>query len=196
MTAPGQAIIRAARGDRDALRELTLLVAGDRAAKSLSELAKWFGVSVATVKTGWRRAGDMPGKEGHWPLAEIVFWKLDRDIVPTSEDEKEPGPKTALNRKREADARKAEADAAAKELKNELAAGNLLYRDDVEREISEHILVVRHTLERLPATMTPRFPKKIAGELAEQLRVEIEAALAYLADLPASAIPRVMDPEE
>jgi phage terminase Nu1 subunit (DNA packaging protein) len=190
---PGELVMAIIRGDRAAIPGLAALVAGDRHAKSLAELAKWFGVSVVTVKTGWRKSGDMPGREGQWPLREILLWKIDRELSSLNLGEQEPDARSAsrdvLNRKRVADASKAEADAAIKNLKCEQLSGNLLYRDDVEREVTEHIAVVRHTLSRLPATLKPRFPKGLADELESQLRVEIEAAMRYLADLPAAVSP-------
>ncbi len=184
---PLGALFVAAARDREALAELVAAVVGNAKAKSLGQLASWFGVSVNTIKTGWRRSGDMPGREGAWPLAEILLWKLRRDVAPAETEEAQTR-RSSLDRKREADARKAEADASAKELKNSVAAGQLLHRADVEREMSEHIAVVRHTLTRIPAQLLPQLPKKLAHSTSEIVRQEIERALNLLADLSIETI--------
>ncbi len=37
-----------------------------------TDLARLFGVSVGTI-AAWRLRG-MPGRQGEWPLAEIITW--------------------------------------------------------------------------------------------------------------------------
>jgi phage terminase Nu1 subunit (DNA packaging protein) len=183
---PGGVLIDAFHRNPEAFRALATLLAGDRTVKSLKEVAQWFGVSVATIKSGWRKAGDMPGREGNWPLREIVLWKLEREGATTRVDQEETelrsAGKDALSQKRVADARKAMAEASLKELKVRQLAGELVYRADIENEIAERIAVARHTLMRVPATLTPRFPKKLAQQLAEQVRIEIEHVLITLAE--------------
>ena len=146
----GSLLIRTAHGERDA----ACPIVGDRVAKSLKEVADFFGVQPNTVKTGWRKLGGMPGGEGKWPLAAILDWKLQRDVVPRTEaaaggDDAERK-SSGLDGEREADARKSEADAHAKELKNQVVEGNVLFRDDVEPQLAEFLTAADDNFMRLP----------------------------------------------
>ena len=127
----------------------------------------------------------MPGGEGKWPLAAILDWKLQRDVVRRTEaaaggDDAER--KSALDRKREADARKSEADAHAKELKNQVVEGNVLFRDDVERQLAEFLTTARDNFMRLPRVMLPMFPRDQVQDLASELEKEIRKVLGQLAE--------------
>jgi hypothetical protein len=181
----GKLIVECWKGSREAAASLAQLLAGAGEAKSVSQLAAWFGVSPTTVKTGWRRSRDMPGKEGKWPLAEILLWKLDRETqtAATEMSQRRDASVAPLEAKRIADARKAEVETALKEMKLRQLAGDLLDRGDVEREISERIAIARHCLGRVPATLLPRLPKALAPEIIELVRNEIESALHQLASL-------------
>lgn len=52
--------------------------AGKWTAKTLAEVAQFFGVATQTVKQWRTETPPMPGSEGAWDLAEIVRWKLDK----------------------------------------------------------------------------------------------------------------------
>lgn len=44
-------------------------------AKSLSEVAEFFGLHIQTVKQWRQESPAMPGSEGNWDLAQIVRWR-------------------------------------------------------------------------------------------------------------------------
>jgi hypothetical protein len=51
-------------------------VAADRfTARTLAEVAQFFGVQPQTVRAWRLESPPMPGSEGRWPLPEIVRWK-------------------------------------------------------------------------------------------------------------------------
>jgi phage terminase Nu1 subunit (DNA packaging protein) len=175
----GQALLDVRRGDLAAAK----LLIGDVTAGTLAEVADAFNVAESTVSRTWRPQG-MPGEAGRWPLAEILVWKIRREIAagrmgvkgfPESEQ-------AAIDRKRFADARKSEAEAASKELRNDVDAGGLLRRDVVEQALCELIVKVRESLLRLPREMMPRLPKKLAANLSAELERALTDKLTELAD--------------
>ncbi len=83
---------------------------GDYIATRQVQVARWFGVSLATVRF-WSTAG-MPGRPGHYDLAEISRWRiaqLDRQAGTARDDD---DAKRKLN---EIKARSAEIDLQVKE---------------------------------------------------------------------------------
>lgn len=181
-TPKGLLLQRAMQGDCEAFREF----AGPREAKTLKEVAEFFGVAYSTVKWTWRRGGGMPGREGHWPLAEIAIWKADR-IAAQRQANMSGRPVIegrAIDRQRDANARKAEADAHAKEFKTELLCNNLMYREDVQREIDQCLEIAERVFRQIPDNLQAKLPKSVAALVAERVRGEIHRALKVLADLP------------
>jgi len=181
----GALIVRVAHGDREAARQIV----GARSVKTLREVAAFFGVQETTVKTSWRRTGEMPGRAGAWPLAEIVVWKLGRDTTPEASAAGDGAALSALDRKREADARKAEADAEKKEVANRLARRELVYRDDVDRVLAEAVATARHILLQIPRKLLPLLPRTQRHQLSEQIAGRIAAALNRVAD----EVPQALD---
>lgn len=175
----GAAFLLALRGHVDSIRELV----GSVELKTLKEVADAFDVSQETVKTGWRPMG-MPGQAGSYDLAEVIAWKIGRQLRAEGRAsvQGEEEVSVALDRKRLADARKAEADAEGRERENAVAVGNILYRDDVERELAEMIIAARENFLRIPREMLPRFPKHVAEDLRGELATKIEASLTVMAE--------------
>ena len=174
----GADFLLAAAGNLSAIRA----VVGHKTYKTLREVAHAFGVTFATVKATWRPAG-MPGAEGKYELAAILFWKLSR-----AEGAASPAAGRLLDgqqlsvRKKVAEARNSEAAATARERENLEKEGNLLHRDDVERQICEMIIAARENFLRLPREMLPRFPKQLAQDLADEIRKRIEKTCTQMSE--------------
>jgi len=173
----GESFLSACAGNFEAIQALV----GDVKFKSLKEVADAFGKSIDTIKGNWRSNG-MPGVNGNYPLALILAWKLQRDALTAGASPDGAPVSASLDRKRSAEARMAEAEAAKRERMNVEAAGTLLYRDDVERQIGSAIILARESLRRIPRAMMPHFPQKLAVELTEDLRKRIDAVLSTLAE--------------
>lgn len=145
---------------------------------TLGQVAEEFGVSIDTVKKEWRRSG-MPGKPGHFDLAEIAAWKGLR-----SRDPGQPSAAAAdrelQRRKLDAEIRNREADAERRERENRLALGDLLPRDVAERSMAQAVIAARNATEAIPREMMPRFPADIAHDLAEELARRLALALTSL----------------
>jgi len=174
----GAAYLKGMTGDVEAIREAI----GDVKVRTLKEVAESFGVTLDTVKTGWRPNG-CPGANGSYSIAEILAWKILRELAQhgRSAEPQQPGEK-ALDRKRLADARRSEAVAESEERDNAIAVGNLLFRDDAERQVAELIIQARENFTRLPRLMLPRFPLELADELAAELEKRIEHVLRIMAE--------------
>jgi hypothetical protein len=56
----------------------TELAADEIVVTTLPEVAAAFGMAPQSVKGDWRDSG-MPGRPGHWDLAEILAWAVQRD---------------------------------------------------------------------------------------------------------------------
>ena len=176
----GETFFAAVAGDADAIHALI----GDVRLKTLAEVARAFNVSPDTIKTGWRSAG-MPGQAGNYPLAEIIAWKLARQLRAQGREPIAGGDEvtlTALDRKRQADARKATAQAAKEERSNEIQEGNCLYKDEAEQVLSQLIIQTRENFMRLPRAMVPRFPTDIADDLHGELERRIRDILTQMAE--------------
>jgi hypothetical protein len=51
---------------------------GQSVVKTMPEVAAAFDMAPQSVKGDWRDGG-MPGRPGHWDLAEILAWRIVRD---------------------------------------------------------------------------------------------------------------------
>lgn len=156
---------------------------GDRTADTLEAIAESFGLSRPAV-ANWRSLG-MPGEPGAYRLADVLRWRLERNAQVAERLERRPralrdGEDNPLDVKRRADARKAIADAVAKERQNRIANGELLERRAVDREIRESYIEIREGLMRVPRALLPRFPRDLAQELADEVENHIRSALERL----------------
>jgi hypothetical protein len=147
--------------------------------RTLREVAAAFNTSYQTVRQSWR-ANRMPGVNGKWDLAEIAIWKRSRLRDPA---QKGPADDTrAIQRSRlEIELRCRQEDLAAKARENQRAQGDMVSRDDVNREVGEIFANIRHQLQRLPAILQPFFPVDQQIELAQETRNQINNILRTLA---------------
>jgi hypothetical protein len=117
---------------------------------SLSDVSKFFKVHADTSRS-WRLGADpMPGAAGRWDLSEIAVWRLRR------------AQKAGLAEElRSCEIRLKTAMSVAKELANEVAAGELLSRRDVELWASQAIIEFRVTVMALPERLSVNAPPEI-----------------------------------
>ena len=133
--------------------------------KTIGEVARAFGVTLDTVKKGWRPSG-MPGKRGRWDLAEIARWKRLRNRDPG-----EPASASdieTLSRRRAAEARIKEAEADRRERENRVKAGDLLQRSEVERWATTVLVETREQVMQLPDRLANLAPPEIRNQLREE----------------------------
>jgi hypothetical protein len=142
------------------------------AVRTLGEVAAAFGVSRDTVRKDWRASG-MPGKSGRYDLAEIAEWKSARDRDPARAAEGLPAGED-LRRKRAAEARIREGQAARIERQNRIAEEQICYRADVERFLSQLFELIRELHARLPAEMRPQLPKQHRTQISHDIVARLE----------------------
>lgn len=152
--------------------------------KTVREVAAAFGMNYTTVAKEWKQNG-MPGEKGRYDLALIAAWRDTRKKAPTSSSNgrgMDDGNQQDYKRRLAADVRIREAEAARRERDNKVAEGNIVYRDNVNREVSELIIAARSAFKRIPRKMLPRFPRERAVDLAAELDREIDAVLKMMAN--------------
>jgi hypothetical protein len=156
--------------------------------KTLREVAEHFGVSYDTVRKEWRQRG-MPGRPGHYDLAEIAAWKRlrlrEREDLASDELEEDEGQQTdvkMLRRKRAAEARIKEAEARKKEFDELVRKGLMIDRESVQHLFSSVILTAKDRFEKLPERLMPLFPKQQRVELVEEVRKQVSLILTEMAD--------------
>jgi len=144
------------------------------------EVAEAFNVSYQLVRAEW--APRMPRlPNGKYNLRDISNWKRTRKQDPsvaagigTMETD------SAMERKRQAEARIAEANAAAKERANRLADADIVHRIDVNRYFSRIFSAFRDQLQRIPEEMKPTFPAKLRIDMAKHLKDRLDLALTTI----------------
>ncbi len=138
------------------------------------ELAIALNVSERMVRN-YIRDG-MPGFQGRYSIAECREWVANNINSPNAEvgDLKE--------KRLRAEIRKLNADAESKECKNAIMRGDILYRDDVDRQIAEVLTRIKTRLESVPDEMETTFPastraqnKADLDEKIRQIQMEIAA---------------------
>ena len=153
---------------------------GDRAAKSLPEVARAFGFAHSTVKNHWRPAG-MPGRPGCYPLADVLVWWLERDRARRGGGASDP---VAL-RKARALADDAVARAKLRTMKVAKLRENLVYRDQVEREKREAYGLIHEALSAIPEQLVPVLTSTLPADRGKAIETEvgrmIDGALVALA---------------
>jgi len=159
-------------------------VIGRAEAKSLTEVAKVFGVSVATVRHTWRPNG-MPsigtrGRGSKAPLADILIWLIQRNAA----NMEARGADEHTKRKREAETRAAEAEARIKETKANVVEGDFVRLVSVQFVLRGLLNVFRDAMLNIPRKWTPRFPAKYASEWTAELETDIRNCLTIVAEKP------------
>jgi len=153
---------------------------------TLGAVAQAFGVSLHTVKKDWRPGG-MPGAHGTYDLAEIAEWRKlaqRRNPDPAAQLAAGGGTKqlAEFEQRLKADVRIREAEAAKRERLNRIAEGQMIDRALIERLWAEQVIAARERFKRLPRTMMPRFPRKLAQDLCAELDREVDSILNDLAE--------------
>ena len=117
---------------------------------TLADVSNFFQVHPDTART-WRLGADsMPGAAGRWNLSEIAVWRLRR------------AQKAGLAEElRSCEIRLKTAMSVAKELANEVAAGELLSRRDIELWASQAIIEFRVTVMALPEQLSVSSPPEL-----------------------------------
>lgn len=149
---------------------------------SLGAVATFFGVSRDTVRKDWQ-AREMPGAKGRYDLAAIARWRIARAEADAFDGE---GAGDLKGRLAEADVRKAEADAATKELNLRERRGELVSRAAVSAELAQVLASVRGRLEQMPRELAGAIPPEHRDSVAEDLRHRIALAQRELAGLNGS----------
>lgn len=160
-------------------------VLGDRAGKSLSEVAQAFGVAAATVRHTWRRDG-MPGdaKAKWFGYADILIWFLKRNNANAAAR----GVDEFTNRKRSAETRAAEAEALIKERKAEQVAGEYTATEVSASVISGSANSLRDGLMAIPREAKEYVGKKYQSDLETFLRTRIGGELTAFSERANSGI--------
>lgn len=159
-------------------------VFGDSAAKSLTEVAAAFGVSVATVRHTWKSNG-LPsvGKRGSGSTAkyaDVLKWLIARDTrnaIARGSDE-------LTKLKKEAETRIAEAEARIKERKAEVTEGEFVPLVAVQATLRGILNVFRDTMLNIPRQLTPMFPAKYSAQWTDEVDRLIRNCLTIIADKP------------
>jgi len=113
-------------------------------ARTLGEVAQFFGLQLQTVKE-WRTGPNpMPGSEGAWPLNEIVRWKLGR--MPAAA-------KSTSGRLEQMDLEERELDLYMKRIKARDAAKELVSRAAAKLAVEEMFHRIRGRLQSVPEEM-------------------------------------------
>ena len=146
--------------------------AADRfTARTLSEVAQFFGVQPQTVRTWRLESPPMPGHEGHWPLPEIVRWRHAK-IVQTDA--------VQAHRNEQLEATKLKNE----KLRIEIAIKN---RKWVDREEVTHAMRIvcsrtRNRLENLPYNVAMLVPSDCKSQVIHSVTELIRLTLNELAN--------------
>lgn len=148
-----------------------------RRVATLAEVAEFFGVAYDTCKA-WRRNG-LPGSaESGFDLAEVLkWWRAWRERESDDAEKLTPA-----KLKTQAEIRRIQADAEARERINREAAGGLVDRRAVEASLAALLLELRRAFQAVPAKLQPLLPHAIQHSVSAELKRRIAAALTEAAD--------------
>lgn len=117
---------------------------------TLTGVASFFGVALSTVKAWRAMRPQMPGVDGHWPLAEITRWRHDRlTVSDLTTDQKQA---TLLSTKLANDSKRLELDR---------SRGQLLVRADVELWAATALIEFREMVLALPEKLSVSAPPEL-----------------------------------
>lgn len=144
---------------------------GKFTARTLSEVAAFFGLATQTVKQWRTESPPMPGQEGAWPLPEIVRWRHSK-VVQTDVMQ--------AQRSEQLEATKLKNE----QLRAEIAArrGELIERDEVERDISIALSHVRNRLDNLPHNVSQVVPGDCKAQVIATVGEVVRLALKELSE--------------
>lgn len=152
--------------------------------KTTKQVAEHFGVQHRTVCEDWKNTG-MPGRMGHYDLAEITEWKKRRPGDCRSAGNQKNAPVYEADvtlRKRLAETRCKEAEAQKREMDNLIRQKAVIPREDVILLFTEMILMARKRLMQLPERLMMMFPAGQRIELTDEVRRQVELILTEMAD--------------
>jgi phage terminase Nu1 subunit (DNA packaging protein) len=146
-------------------------------ARTLGEVAEFFGMQLQTVKE-WRTGPQpMPGEEGKWPLSEIAQWRDAR---------MRPGMRSELDEKRQAaEVRLKEMQAKRAELKYRKEQGELVERSAVASVLARICTEIRTRLEAIAPEVGTTAPPDLRREIVRDVANKVAMALRKLAGLSA-----------
>lgn len=146
-------------------------------ARTLGEVAEFFGMQLQTVKE-WRTGPQpMPGEEGKWPLNEIVQWR---------EAKMRPGLRSEQDEKRQAaEVRLKEIQARRAELKYRKEQGELVERSAVASVLARICTEIRTRLEAIPPEVGTTAPPDLRREIVRDVANKVAMALRKLSGLSA-----------
>lgn len=139
----------------------------------------------------------MPGRPGHYDLAEIATWKRLRlrepheadDVDEATEHEEHESEVKLLRRKRAAEARIKEAEARKKEFDELVREGRMIDKESVQQLFAALIITAKKRFEQLPERLMPLFPKAQRIELVEEVRNQVNLVLKEMADWKPDEVP-------
>ena len=124
---------------------------------TLTGVAQFFGVALSTIKA-WRASRpQMPGTDGHWPLAEIASWRHARLIVSDLTTDQKQATLEATRLANDA-----------KRLELDRQRGQLLDRADVELWASVALIEFRCMVMSLPERLSTSAPPEMRGFIREE----------------------------
>jgi hypothetical protein len=166
------------RIDEDAIHAALGNAAGD----STAQVGRIFERSHATISHTWRPNG-MPGSKQHYPIAPILIWVLNRDLV----NEAARGVDEFTSRKREAETRSAEAIMRIQEMRAERLDGEVMSVVLMKSQITMAFGIIRDQIMSLGRSCQPFLPRAHAVELREKIDRQAERVLKQAADLVLAA---------
>lgn len=140
-------------------------------AKTLQEVAQFFGMATQTVK-GWRtESPPMPGKEGAYPLNEIAIWRLQKAQLSATTEVK-----------REAEIEHIKLANEKRRMENALRRKQLIEREEVERDMALIWSRLAARLANLPERISRLLPDAAKSAAAKMVTQELETARREFAD--------------
>jgi hypothetical protein len=148
-------------------------------ARTIAELAKSLDLSSRMTATylaaGMREACQVAGG---FDIEKAKAWRAEEVRKRETAD-----PDQLKSAKMKAQTRVAEADAAAKELKNDLLRGDLCYKRDAIQEQAEAFVRVKTRLEEIPEECSTLFPGEQRDYITARLAEKINQVLLELASI-------------
>jgi phage terminase Nu1 subunit (DNA packaging protein) len=140
-------------------------------ARTLGEVADFFGLAKPTVNAWRTEVPPMPGEPGRYPLNEIVAWRLGKvQASPTAEA------------KRVAEIEHIKLANEKRRMENDLRRGQLIEREEIERDMSLIWSRLAARLANLPERVSRLLPDSAKSAGAKLVAQEIETARREFAD--------------
>jgi hypothetical protein len=145
--------------------------AGRWRARTLAEVAQFFGVATQTVKQWRTETPPMPGTEGAWDLSEIVRWKMDR-----------LSGLTARSAKAMQDLERGKVKLQAEQLELEQLKASLVERADVEEWATIVLTETRNLFMQIPGAVSAVCAVHDREPVHEQAELLVRETLQCLYD--------------